>query len=87
MVTSLSKGDVDFVSRYFAPSIGNNEDPVTGSGHCASGPYWQEKLGKNTFTAYQASARGGIIKVTMQDDRVLLSGQAITVLQCTLLQS
>ena len=85
MVTSISKGDFDFVSRYFAPSVGNNEDPVTGSAHCALGPYWQQKLGKDTFTAYQASARGGIIKVTMQDDRVFLSGQAVTVLQCTLL--
>jgi len=86
MITSISKGDFDFVSRYFAPSVGNNEDPVTGSAHCALGPYWQQKLGKDTFTAYQASARGGIIKVAMQGDRVLLSGQAVTVLQCTLLQ-
>ena len=87
MITSISKGNVDFVSRYFAPSVGNNEDPVTGSAHCALGPYWQQKLGKNTFTAYQASARGGIVKVTMHDDRVFLSGQAITIMQCTLLRS
>jgi len=46
MITNLSKGDVDFVSRYFAPSVGNNEDPVTGSAHCALGPYWQQNLGK-----------------------------------------
>lgn len=85
MITSISKGDVDFVTRFFAPSVGNNEDPVTGFAHCMLGPYWQQKLGKNTFTSYQASARGGIVKVTMQDDRVLLSGQAITVLRCALL--
>lgn len=87
MITSISKGDVDFVSRFFAPSVGNNEDHVTGFAHCMLGPYWQKKLGKNTFTAYQASARGGIVKVTMQDDRVLLSGQAITVLRCVLFHS
>ncbi|MDF2565555.1 MAG: yddE, partial [Massilibacillus sp.] len=86
MVTSISKGDVDFVSRFFAPSVGNNEDPVTGSAHCVLGPYWQQKLGKSSFTAYQASARGGIIKVTMLNDRVLLAGQAITVMKCVFLQ-
>jgi|GEM_PF-3062676 len=87
MITSISKGDFDFISRYFAPSVGNNEDPVTGSAHCILGPYWQQRLGKNTFTTYQASARGGIIKVTVQDDRVFLSGQAVTVLECTMIDS
>jgi predicted PhzF superfamily epimerase YddE/YHI9 len=69
----------DFVSRYFAPASGVNEDPVTGSAHCALGPYWQAKLGKADFTAYQASARGGVVKVGVRGDRVLLTGQAVTV--------
>jgi PhzF family phenazine biosynthesis protein len=67
----------DFVSRFFAPAAGVNEDPVTGSAHCALGPYWQAKLGKNDFTAYQASERGGIVKVGVRGDRVLLRGQAV----------
>jgi predicted PhzF superfamily epimerase YddE/YHI9 len=69
----------DFVSRFFAPAAGVNEDPVTGSAHCALGPYWQAKLGKADFTAYQASARGGVVKVGVRGDRVLLAGQAVTV--------
>jgi len=69
----------DFVSRFFAPAVGINEDPVTGSAHCALGPYWQAKLGKADFTAYQASVRGGVVKVGVRADRVLLAGQAVTV--------
>lgn len=69
----------DFVSRFFAPAAGVNEDPVTGSAHCALGPYWRAKLGKADFTAYQASARGGVVKVGVRSDRVLLGGQAVTV--------
>lgn len=72
---------VDFVSRYFAPAVGIDEDPVTGSAHCALGPYWQQKLGKSSFLAHQVSARGGVIKVDCQSDRVYLSGQAVTVLR------
>jgi predicted PhzF superfamily epimerase YddE/YHI9 len=71
--------EYDFVSRFFAPAAGVNEDPVTGSAHCALGPYWQAKLGKADFTAYQASARGGVVKVGVRGDRVLLGGQAVTV--------
>lgn len=67
----------DFVSRFFAPAAGVNEDPVTGSAHCALGPYWQGKLGKSDFTAFQASERGGIVKLSVRDDRVLLRGQAV----------
>jgi len=67
----------DFLSRFFAPAAGVNEDPVTGSAHCALGPYWQAKLGKSDFTAYQASERGGIVKVGMRGERVLLRGQAV----------
>ena len=71
----------DFVSRFFAPCTGIDEDPVTGSAHCCLGPYWQRKLDRNAFTAWQASARGGLVRVTVRGDRVLLSGQAVTVLR------
>lgn len=71
----------DFVSRFFAPSVGVDEDPVTGSAHCCLGPYWQQRLGKSEFTAYQASSRGGIVQVRMEGDRVKLGGQAVTVLR------
>lgn len=75
----------EFVSRFFAPSTGVDEDPVTGSSHCCLGPYWQRRLGRDTFTAWQASARGGLVKVTVHGDRVTLSGQAVTVLRGELL--
>ena len=74
-------GEYDFVSRFFAPAAGIDEDPVTGSAHCALGPYWAAKLGKSEFLAYQASPRGGILKVAVAGDRVLLRGQAVTVLR------
>lgn len=67
----------DFLSRFFAPAVGVNEDPVTGSAHCALGPYWQAKLGQSDFTAYQASERGGIVNLGVRDDRVILRGQAV----------
>ncbi len=75
-----STSDYDFISRAFFPALGVNEDPVTGSAHCCLGPYWKRKLNKSEFLAYQASRRGGIIKVTVCDERVLLAGQAITVI-------
>jgi len=75
----------DFVSRFFAPGAGVDEDPVTGSAHTALGPYWAGKLGKQSMTAYQASARGGVVQVTMAGDRVLLGGQAVTVMTGELL--
>jgi PhzF family phenazine biosynthesis protein len=71
----------DFVSRFFAPAAGVSEDPVTGSAHCCLGPHWQARLGKNDFTAYQASARGGVVRVGMRGDRVKLGGQAVTVMR------
>jgi PhzF family phenazine biosynthesis protein len=74
----------DFVSRFFAPAVGVNEDPVTGSAHCCLTPYWAGKLGKIEMTAYQASARGGIVRVRLAGERVLLSGQAVTVMKCEL---
>ena len=86
MVTARAETDnLDFVSRFFAPGAGIDEDPVTGSAHCCLGPYWAGKLGKTEFTAYQASRRGGIIRVSIKDDRVLLQGQAVTILRGKLL--
>jgi PhzF family phenazine biosynthesis protein len=73
--------DFDFLSRFFAPEAGINEDPVTGSAHCALAPFWAERLGKNEMTAFQASARGGVVKVRSAGDRVLLRGKAVTVLR------
>ncbi len=75
-----SRMGYDFVSRFFAPGLGVDEDPVTGSAHCCLGPYWQQKLQKNTFTAYQASQRGGVLKVLMSESRVYIGGEAVTVL-------
>ena len=71
----------DIVSRFFAPASGIDEDPVTGSAHCCLGPYWSGRLGKNPFLAYQASARGGQVRVEVAGDRVLLGGRAVTVLR------
>lgn len=71
----------DFVSRFFAPQKGINEDPVTGSAHCVLTPYWSRKLNKKTLNAYQASARGGYLTVSDEGGRVLISGKAVTVLK------
>lgn len=71
----------DFVSRFFAPGSGIDEDPVTGSAHCALAPYWAQRTGKHELTGYQASVRGGTVKVRPVGDRVFLSGQAVTVLR------
>lgn len=82
IVTSLADSkQYDFVSRYFAPREGINEDPVTGSAHCALAPYWQAKLNKSNFTAYQASSRGGVVRIKVNANRVFLSGQAVTISQ------
>ena len=72
---------VDFVSRYFAPAAGVPEDPVTGSAHCALGPWWAERLGRTRLTGAQVSDRGGIVGVACEGARVLLSGSAVTVLR------
>jgi predicted PhzF superfamily epimerase YddE/YHI9 len=69
----------DFVSRFFAPAAGIDEDPVTGSAHCCLAPFWAERLGKDQMTGYQASARGGTVRVRVAGDRVVLGGQAVTV--------
>lgn len=79
IITAKGK-DYDFISRFFAPGSGVPEDSVTGSAHCALGPFWAEKLGKNSFRAYQASHRGGEVEVEVLGDRVFLRGKAITFL-------
>lgn len=74
----------DFVSRFFAPSVGIPEDPVTGSAHCMLGPFWAERLGRTDLVAYQASPRGGRVDIGVRGDRVTLSGRAVTVIDGTL---
>lgn len=82
IVTSRAGGgDIDFVSRFFAPGSGVDEDPVTGSAHCCLAPYWSERLGKNEMVGFQASARGGVVRVRVEGDRVKLGGRAVTVLR------
>jgi len=76
--------DADFVSRFFAPRFGVDEDPVTGSAHCALAPYWAQRLGRKRLTGYQASPRGGFVRVEHAGERVLLSGKAVTVYKATL---
>lgn len=82
VVTSAARtAGYDFVSRFFAPAVGVDEDPVTGSVHCCLGPFWSERLGKTELVAYQASARGGVISIRVRETRVLLGGHAVTVLR------
>ncbi|MEO1620021.1 MAG: PhzF family phenazine biosynthesis protein [Cyanobacteria bacterium J06632_3] len=87
IATAVAEGEsYDFASRYFAPSVGINEDPVTGSAHSSLAPFWREKLGKTTMLAQQVSERGGVLHVQcMENDRVLISGQAVTVLKAELI--
>ena len=73
--------EFDFISRFFAPGSGIDEDPATGSAHVCLGPYWSKRLGKSEFMAYQASARGGVVRVRCKGERVFLGGQAVTVLR------
>ncbi len=82
IVTSLSNApEYDFISRFFAPQSGVDEDPVTGSAHCCLGPFWGKRLGKSELVGFQASVRGGVVRVRMAGDRVILGGQAVTVLR------
>ena len=81
VTSAAASSKYDFVSRYFAPKVGVDEDPVTGSAHCSLGPFWSQRLGKTEFVAYQASARGGIVGVRLSQDRVYLSGRAVTILR------
>ncbi len=86
MVTSESDtAEYDFISRFFAPQLGINEDPVTGSAHCCLAPYWSQRLGKSMLTGYQASRRGGRVHCKVTEGRVELSGTAVTVLDGRLL--
>jgi PhzF family phenazine biosynthesis protein len=79
IITARATGDYAIVSRFFAPRVGIDEDPVTGSAHCSLAPYWASRLGRSHFRAWQASARGGEIEITLRDDRVGLAGHAVTV--------
>jgi len=82
IVTAACKsGEVDFVSRFFAPAAGVDEDPVTGSAHCVLAPWWSGHLNRQQLIGYQASPRGGQVGMHLRDDRVELLGQAITVLK------
>jgi PhzF family phenazine biosynthesis protein len=79
--TRRAHPEVDFVSRFFAPAVGVDEDPVTGSAHCTLGPWWSSRLGRSDLTGRQVSARGGMVGVRVRGDRVTLRGGAVTVLE------
>ena len=82
IVTAASdQPEYDFVSRFFAPAVGIDEDPVTGSAHCCLGPYWSGKLSRERLTGFQASPRGGTVRVRWAGERVILGGQAVTTLR------
>ncbi len=85
VTAAASTPGADFVSRFFAPRVGVPEDPVTGSAHCCLAPFWAARLGRDALTGYQASRRGGTVKVRAAGDRVILAGQAVTVLEGRLL--
>jgi len=90
MITSAAGPDlvgrgIDFVSRFFAPAVGVDEDPVTGSAHCCLGPWWAGRLGVDDLLARQVSDRGGTVGARVREDRVRLSGRAVTVLKGELL--
>lgn len=84
IVTAKGESQYDFVSRFFAPAFGIDEDPVTGSAHCTLGPYWGEKLGKTELKAYQASQRGGEVAISIDGDRIRLNGQVVTIFKIEL---
>ena len=82
IVTSRTTSrEYDFVSRFFAPRSGILEDPVTGSAHCCLGPFWSARIGKNELVGYQASARGGVVRIRLGESRIYLSGQAVIVMR------
>ncbi len=86
VVTARSEtAGYDFVSRFFGPAAGIDEDPVTGSAHCTLAPFWRDRLGRGELVGFQASARGGTVRVRPVGDRVLLAGKAVTVLRGELL--
>jgi len=79
IMTAKADGEVDFVTRFFAPAVGVNEDPVCGSAHCCLTHYWAGILGKTELVAHQVSARGGVLRLQLKGDRVILGGEAVTV--------
>jgi PhzF family phenazine biosynthesis protein len=79
LTAQSSDPEFDFVSRFFAPAAGINEDPVTGSAHCCLAHFWRKRLRKDSFRAYQASPRGGVVHVRVAGDRAILGGHAVTV--------
>ena len=81
IVTAPGTGDIDFVSRFFAPARGVDEDPVTGSAHCTLIPYWAERLGERRLEAYQLSRRGGALSCVMWGNRVTIAGRAALYLE------
>jgi PhzF family phenazine biosynthesis protein len=83
-IVTAPGSDTDIVSRVFASGAGIDEDPVTGSAHCVSVPYWAGRLGKTSLTAYQASARGGHLTARLEGDRVILGGKCVTVIEGTM---
>jgi len=85
VISSKGSKQYDFITRVFAPSAGINEDPVTGSAHCMLAPYWNEILKKKELLAYQASARGGELKLRLHDDRTLLIGQSVTIFKAVMM--
>ena len=79
IVTAAADRDgFDFLSRFFAPAVGVDEDPVTGSAHCLLGPYWSSRLGREELRACQASARGGVLRLRLCGERIRIGGQAVT---------
>ncbi|NBH02388.1 PhzF family phenazine biosynthesis protein [Amycolatopsis sp. SID8362] len=80
LLVTAKGNDTDYVSRFFGPGVGIDEDPVTGSAHCILSPYWSEQFQKTELVGHQASARGGIVRTRQDGDRVHLAGQAVTVL-------
>ncbi len=81
VASGAAAGAYDFVSRFFAPAVGVNEDPVTGSAHCCLAPYWAARLGRTSLVGRQVSARGGTVRVSLEGERVHLGGQAVTVIR------
>src|SRR5690606_38175486 len=81
IVSAPGAGRYDVVSRFFAPAAGIDEDPVTGSAHCAIAPWWSERLGREELACYQVSARGGEVHTRLAGDRVEIRGQAVTVVR------
>jgi predicted PhzF superfamily epimerase YddE/YHI9 len=85
VLVTAPAAEFDFVSRFFGPAVGINEDPVTGSAHCSLAPFWGERLGKAEMVGFQASPRGGVVTVALNRDRVKLSGLAVVTLRGELL--